>query len=90
MNVTKSNGILHKRHLLDFISIFIDKGGLEHGVKLFVIRSSHQGSNTPGKMFEYAPPGIERINSNASLAWGGGERFKSIYEVSMPNKVKNG
>jgi len=57
------------------------QGGLQHDVKLFVIRAPHMGSNTPGKLFEYHPPGVPDGVSTASLAWGGGERFKPSYEV---------
>jgi len=58
------------------------EGGRQHGVKLYVIRAPHHGSITPGKLYEYPPPGIPGADvSWASLAWGGNENFKHRYEV---------
>ncbi|XP_021946479.1 uncharacterized protein LOC110844559 [Folsomia candida] len=57
------------------------KGGRQHGVDLFIIRAPHMGSTTPGKLYEFAPPGVHPGGSKATLAWGGGERHKFSYEV---------
>lgn len=59
------------------------KGGRQHGVDLFIIRAPHMGSTTPGKLYEFAPPGVHPGGSKATLAWGGGERHKFSYEVGQ-------
>jgi hypothetical protein len=57
-------------------------GGVQGQVRLFVIRASHSGSQTPGKLFEYMPPGWNISDPLASIAWSGAEHKKRNYEVS--------
>jgi len=56
-------------------------GGTQNGVRLYVIRAPYMGSVTPGKLYEYCPPGGSPDIPKASLSWGGAERFRTNYEV---------